>query len=72
MAKVELLRLSLFSIQVCTDIPPERAKEELEDAVAYAILPPGTMANRWVLDERTDPPVRCADNPDRWHYILVC
>lgn len=64
---------SILAIQVCAAIPPERAVDELEDAVAYAIMPPGTMNNRWVLsDDPEHIPVECAVYEGRWHYILVC
>lgn len=77
MNNVILLKEGLMAIQVCTNIPPERAEADLEEAVNQAILGPGTKENRWIYDPELDKKlsqevVPCADYEGRWHYILYC
>lgn len=75
--KVIKMRETMLAIQVCVAIPPDRAGEELEDAVAEAGYYPGTTHNRWEYDPDLDKKynqevVPCADYEGRWHYILYC
>lgn len=77
MNNVILLKEGLLAIQVCTNIPPERAATDLEEAVNQAILGPGTRSNRWMYDPELDKELHqevapCAEHEGRWHYILYC
>ena len=71
MEKVIVMRETLLMIQVCSSIPPDQP-ELLEREVNYATGGPGTLNNRWVLSDMTDPPCRCGEYENRWHYLLVC
>jgi hypothetical protein len=64
----EITKESFLSMQVCTNIPPER-KQDLNTLVNRSTIS-GTT-NGWVLEESIEP-VRCAEKEDCWHYIFVC
>ena len=70
LSAVVAIRESLLSLQVCSSIPPERAHEELTDAVREHVGPSGTSSG-WVYEESIDS-VECADYEGRWHYICLC
>lgn len=64
----EIIREKFLSLQVCSNIPPER-KETLNKMVNSTTLC-GTT-NGWMLENEITP-VRCAERKDHWHYIFIC
>lgn len=64
---VEIGPWSLLGKQVCahSEVPPhqiERRANELE---------PTGIRSRWTLDPKRKPK-KCADHPERLHYVLTC
>ena len=67
MEKHIMTKMGLLNAQVCSE-------GTLEEALAWlrASNPAGT-SNNWGKDERPEvSPVKCADYPERTHYIFTC
>lgn len=63
----KVLRQSIFNMQVCST---KSETETLEWAKEFS--PAGTSEN-WQIPENPNlKPVKCADNPNRHHYVFCC
>ena len=61
---------SIFNMQICTTIPPEK-KDTINNALQACGLNISGTTHGWCLDYETEP-VQCAEYPNRWHYLCNC
>jgi hypothetical protein len=67
MEKHILTKMGLINAQVCSEGSWDEALEWIKQA-----NPAGTD-NNWAKDERPEvAPVKCADHPERKHYLFTC
>lgn len=58
---------TVFNIQICSEGSYDEALKWVR------IHSPSGTRNNWVKDERPEmAPVKCADFPNRYHYIFRC
>jgi len=67
---VVVIREGLLQLAVCSNIPPERAKAELTNAVHSMCMPSGTTSG-WIYDDSMEP-AECESYEGRWHYTMLC
>ncbi len=70
--RYQILRQGFIQMQICCNLSPEEMKErkhELEE-----MLPEAGTFNGWQieLEDEEFKPVKCADDPNYWHYIAFC
>lgn len=68
MKELEVIGQKFLSIQVCTSLED---KDEIEKRANSAVWCGTTLG--WRLSNRSEAaPVKCADHPERTHYMLDC
>lgn len=64
-----IVREGICQLKVCCNIPPEEI--ELNRLKIEALMPTTGVSHNWTLD-LSQGVLKCAELPNRWHYILIC
>lgn len=66
----DIIQINPFTIQVCTKITPDKIKKLTND---LNIFHPSGNSNGWKISElESEKPVKCAEYPEKYHYIFEC
>lgn len=70
--RYQILRETLFAMQICCNLNPEEMRERKKEV--EELLPCAGTRNGWKieLDDESVAPVKCSDDEGYWHYIAYC